>query len=137
MDNNNIKGISADKVNEPELAERPESFDNKRLEGETYEDYRARRVQVRKYTRQSRFFKSMGDDNRAQRRKKTKFRATKPLKRIRGKYMMGNVNVTYAIKHGISLNHFMRVAKLGLSVDDLTSIGKEFNDKYREVDNNE
>lgn len=43
--------------------------------------------------------------NRAQRRKKTKIRLTKPLKYVRGKYLYGDINVTEAIKSKIPLQN--------------------------------
>lgn len=66
--------------------------------------------------------------NRKQRRQKNKLRFTKPLRHVRKKWIIGLDNVTFAIRHGIGLHHFMRVISLGLKINDLAELGKELTD---------
>lgn len=120
---------------EEALIERPVSFSNARLEDETFEAYKLRRTQIRKYLRQRKFYKSHGTENRAARRKRTPLRLTSPLKQVRGKWMVGHTDVSYAIKHRIPLHYFLRVAKMGLDVNRLTEMGNQISEEIREEAN--
>lgn len=104
---------------------RPDSFDNARLTNETNEDYATRRIQMKKYARQQRFFKSEGEDNRAKRRERKPLRLTKKLHKVRNKWFVGQHDVTHAITHGIPLHQYLRVAELGFDVSKLTKLGKQ------------
>jgi len=106
--------------------ERPDSFDNARLKDELWDDYKARRIQMKKWARQHKFRQSHGEDNRKQRRERNPIRLTDKLRKVRKKWMYGRYNVTYAIQHDIPLNHYVRVAKMGLKHKDLIELGKEY-----------
>lgn len=61
--------------------------------------------------------------NRTNRRKHAKLRFTKPLRYVRGKWMVGKDDVTYAIRLGIPLHYYLRVIEMGLGVSDLAELG--------------
>jgi len=140
---NNIETIVEDEQKTKTVhktIERPVSFLSARMKNESWEDYTARRIQIKKWSKQSLFHKSIGEDNRATRRKKTrktKLRLTKPLRKIRNKWMIGETNVTRAIKTGIPLHQYLRVAAMGLDVKKLTALGKEFTEEQKNGNNSD
>jgi len=142
VDDIELSGIESEPTTETvhKAIERPISLSNARLKEESFEDYKTRRKQCKKWSKQSLFHKSIGEDNRATRRKKTrktKLRLTKPLRKIRNKWMVGETNVTRAIKTGIPLHQYLRVAAMGLDVKKLTALGKEFTEEQKNGNNSD
>jgi hypothetical protein len=66
----------------------------------------------------------MEGKNRRTRRAKQKLRFTKPLKRVRKRYVIGMDDVTFAIRKHIPLPSYLRVLALGLRIPDLAELGK-------------
>ncbi|MFA6619402.1 MAG: hypothetical protein WCT23_10090 [Candidatus Neomarinimicrobiota bacterium] len=120
-----------EKIDDVKIVERPISFLNARLEGESFEDYKLRRIQIRKFLRQRKFFQSHTDKNRAARRKRSPLRLTSQLKHVRNKWMVGITDVSYAVKHKIPLHYFLRVAKMGLDINRLRTMGDQISDEIR------
>ena len=129
MDNiNEVSGsevIVDDKIPEisPDLS--PE-----RLENESFEDYKIRRKEIKKWCKRVVFYKNEDDHNRdfyrgnlnrdpsritsasklcTNKPYKKRFRATKELKYIRGKYFYGNQNVSEAIRRNIDPVTFVQL----------------------------
>ena len=125
----NIDDLDVKQEQTEEEVIRPESFDNARLKDETWEAYKTRRVQIKNFMSRKTFHENLGETNRAQRRKRKVLRMTKPLRQVRKKWFVGSVDVTYAIKTGISLPHFIRVMKLGYTINDLKGLGKEMEEQ--------
>jgi len=115
---------------------RPKSFSNARLTDESLDEYKERRLIMKKFMRQVKFFKSHGEDNRAKRRERKPLRLTKPLKYVRKKIMVGKENITFAIKKDIPLHQYLRVAAMGLDIKKLSEIGKELSEELRENGDN-
>lgn len=126
-----INNITDDKETKHKVIKRPKSFDNARLPKETWEAYKERRIQFKKWMKQVKFFKSHGEKNRTTRRKRNPLRLTKPLKKVRNKWMIGNTDVTFAIKNKIPLHYYLRVIHMGLDVNKLTEMGKELSEELR------
>ena len=129
--NTEVSGTQVEDVKRITI-ERPVSLVSARMLDESWEDYVARRIQIKKWSKQSKFFKSSGDDNRAARRKATgghKLRFTKPLRKVRDKWVVGETNVTRAIKTGVPLHQYLRVAAMGLDIKKLTELGNEFTEE--------
>ena len=81
----NEENITGDKSIEELSMEskRPESFSNARLENESWDDYKIRRAQIKKYLKQVKFYKSVGTENREARRD-AKFRPIEKIVNNRG-----------------------------------------------------
>lgn len=116
-----------------EEVESAPDFNPARLDGESQVDYRIRQKAVKRWTKRTVFYKSEEEHNRDYYRGnliidsgritsmssksrnnpfKRKFRATKKLKLIRGKYFYGNQNVTKAISKGINPVTYIQIKML-------------------------
>ena len=139
----NELGITKPEVDAPPAVttvERPTTFDPKRGETETYGEYRARRVQMRDYLHQHVIhLNDANSKNRATRRTHTKLRMTKPLRKVRHRWMYGKHDLTFAMTKQIPLHYAVRVAELGLDYAKLTELGKEYTREHdtREHDTRE
>jgi len=123
---NILDEVQDEVVTESNIVDCPVNLSNERHPDETFEEYKARRVQIKQYLRQHKMYQSNGENRKQRRTRKTdKLRFTKPMKKIRDKYMVGNVDVTLAVKAGIPLNEFLRVKALGLNYKELIEIAKE------------
>ena len=137
-------GLSGAKVDRDDSEEKKEvnikpiSFLGARMKDESWEDYKVRRKQINKWKRMVRLTKSVGEDNRKQRRVKTKgtkLRLTKPLKRVRKKWLVGRTDVTEALKRGIPLQSYLRVASMGLDIEKLQQLGNEITEECKDGNN--
>lgn len=131
----NIEDIESIKQTEDiKMVERPISLTNARMKDESWDDYKLRRIQIKKWNKQVKFYKSSGDDNRKKRRdlNKGKLKFTKPLHNVRGKWMVGLVNVTRAIRYSIPLHYYLRVASMGLNTNELLKLGKDITEGHKD-----
>ena len=115
------------------IEEEKPDFTSERLANESFEDYKLRRKAIKRWQMRAIFSKNEDDHNRdylrgkfvkvsgrytsgsklsSNRLFKIRFRATKPLKKIRNSYFYGSENVTYAIQKCINPVTFIQVNML-------------------------
>ena len=108
-------------------------FTPERLQDESFDDYKLRRKAIKKWISRSTFIKNEDDHNRDFYRGKfmvdksritsasrlsigkpfkARFRATKKLKEVRGKFLYGDQNVSAAIRNGMNPVSFIQYKML-------------------------